>query len=71
MNPVLANLINITSILSFVVFSAAALTWIERRMLGLWQERLGPNRTGPFGVLQVIADMIKLLPCLWWWPLSR
>ena len=30
-------------------------------MLGIWQERYGPNRVGPFGILQVAADMIKLL----------
>ena len=36
------------------------LIWIERRLLGLWQDRYGPNRVGPFGVLQVVADMIKI-----------
>lgn len=39
---------------------AAALIWIERRMLAVWQDRLGPNRAGPFGVLIVLADTIKL-----------
>lgn len=61
MNPILANIINVVAILVFVVFSAAMLTWVERRMLGIWQERWGPNRVGPFGILQVAADMIKLL----------
>ena len=40
---------------------AAGLTFVERRLLALWQERYGPNRVGPFGLLQVVADMIKLL----------
>jgi NADH-quinone oxidoreductase subunit H len=39
---------------------AAALIWVERRMLALWQDRYGPNRAGPFGLLIVAADSIKL-----------
>lgn len=38
----------------------AVMTYLERRMLGFMQLRLGPNRTGPFGVLQPVADGIKL-----------
>ncbi len=38
----------------------SVMTWVERRTLALMQFRLGPNRTGPFGVLQPIADGIKL-----------
>jgi NADH-quinone oxidoreductase subunit H len=40
---------------------AAFLTWFERRLLGIWQDRYGPNRLGPFGAAQVLADMLKLL----------
>ncbi len=46
----------------FVLMNVAAgLIWVERRMLALWQDRYGPNRAGPFGVLIVLADTIKLL----------
>ena len=43
------------------VGGAAVLTWFERRLLGIWQDRPGPNRLGPFGAFQVVADMLKLL----------
>ncbi|MEX1196897.1 MAG: NADH-quinone oxidoreductase subunit NuoH [Pseudohongiellaceae bacterium] len=47
-------------ILLVVVLLGAAMTVVERRLLGLWQDRYGPNRVGPFGSLQLIADMIKI-----------
>ncbi len=47
-------------ILVTVIVVAAMLIWVERRLLSFWQERLGPNRVGPFGLLQVVADMIKI-----------
>jgi NADH-quinone oxidoreductase subunit H len=40
--------------------AAVVLVWWERRLLGFWQDRLGPNRLGPFGIGQIFADMIKL-----------
>ncbi len=56
----LMMLANVFGILLPVVLLAALLTWAERRLLGLWQDRYGPNRVGIFGLLQVVADMIKL-----------
>jgi NADH-quinone oxidoreductase subunit H len=44
------------------------LIWLERRLLGLWQDRYGPNRVGPFGLLQVVADMIKIIAKEDWVP---
>ncbi|SEL63626.1 NADH-quinone oxidoreductase subunit NuoH [Halomonas daqiaonensis] len=48
-------------ILVGVVLLGAVLTVVERRLLGLWQDRYGPNRVGPFGSLQLVADLIKIL----------
>jgi NADH-quinone oxidoreductase subunit H len=47
---------------------AAGVIWVERRLLGFFQERYGPNRAGPFGVLQVVADMIKIFTKENWIP---
>lgn len=47
-------------ILLVILTTAAGLIWLERRLLGLWQLRYGPNRVGPFGIFQVLADMIKI-----------
>jgi len=44
------------------------LIWLERRLLALWQDRYGPNRVGPFGLLQVLADMIKVFTKEDWIP---
>jgi NADH-quinone oxidoreductase subunit H len=55
-------------ILVGVLLTAAGLIWLERRLLGLWQDRYGPNRAGRFGSLQVAADMIKIFTKEDWIP---
>lgn len=47
-------------ILLAAVLLGAVMTVVERRLLGLWQDRYGPNRVGPFGTMQLLADMIKI-----------
>ncbi len=60
MPELLLTLIRIITTVSLLLGLAALLIWVERRLLGVWQDRLGPNRVGPFGVLQALADMIKI-----------
>lgn len=62
------KLLEIAFILGILIVGAAVLTWYERRMLGLWQDRYGPNRAGPFGILQAVADMVKILTKEDWVP---
>ena len=52
--------LSILGILTVALTTAAGIVWLERRLLALWQDRYGPNRVGPFGLLQVVADGIKL-----------
>ncbi|MEJ2031782.1 MAG: NADH-quinone oxidoreductase subunit NuoH [Deltaproteobacteria bacterium] len=51
-----------------ILLVAALLVWLERRLLGLWQDRYGPNRAGPFGLLQIVADVLKLFTKEDWIP---
>ena len=44
-----------------VLLGAAIFSWMERKLIGRMQNRLGPNRWGPFGLLQPIADLVKLI----------
>lgn len=55
-------------VLIFALTVAAALIFVERRLLAVWQDRYGPNRAGPFGTLQVVADVIKIFTKEDWIP---
>lgn len=58
----------ILGVLVVLLTVAAMLVWLERRLLALWQDRYGPNRAGPFGLFQTVADAIKLLTKEDWIP---
>lgn len=60
MNETLFHILIIVGVLLGTVTIAAGLIYVERKMLAVWQQRNGPNRVGPFGIFQVLADMIKI-----------
>ncbi len=57
----LHGLILSVAVIGFLLTTVMMYIWTERRVLGRFQARLGPNRAGPFGVFQVVADMVKIL----------
>ena len=68
MSSVVVSLATVFGVLFGLLTLAAGLIWVERRLLALWQDRRGPNRVGPLGLLQVVADMIKIFTKEDWIP---
>src|SRR3954447_12742343 len=59
--PWWVSLIKAAVIVNLIMVAFAYTTWLERKLLGRMQNRYGPNRAGPFGLLQPFADLIKMI----------
>ncbi len=68
MGEVLTRVLIVVLVLGGALSTSAGLIWLERRMLGIWQDRLGPNRVGPLGLFQPLADVVKIISKEDWIP---
>jgi NADH-quinone oxidoreductase subunit H len=59
--PWWVSMIKSAVIVNLIMVAFAYTTWLERKLLGRMQNRYGPNRAGPYGLLQPFADLIKLV----------
>ena len=58
---VIAGLVIMIILVNAILMGAGILSWVERRVIGRMHNRIGPNRWGPFGLLQPLADLVKLM----------
>jgi NADH-quinone oxidoreductase subunit H len=61
MSPTVRTIVTVLVVGNLVPGLVAFLVWLERRVAAFIQDRVGPNRVGPFGLLQSIADLVKFI----------
>lgn len=57
----IGDVLGVLLLVLFIINSAIFLIWLERKIAARLQDRIGPNRAGPYGLLQTLADVVKLL----------